>query len=144
MCYCSASCGDLDNPPSLSNLTLCAIIELVIMLVVGILCAVDLVRLIQYMNNDHSWTYFQILKIIEYILIVSGMVLVLVGLFCCPQQGKVRSGIMCFCVGTILAVVIVVLVIVNGYQKDSLLYNICYVILLVCLAYILWRQSARL
>ena len=144
MCYCTASCGDLDNPPTLSNLTLVAIIELVVMLVVGIICAIDLVDLIKYMNKNHNWGVIEVLRVIEYALIVAGMVLVLVGLFCCPQQGKVRSGIMCFCVGTILAIIIVVLIIMWGYDKDGIIFNICYVIFLVCLAYVLWRQSARL
>ena len=144
-CYCTTSCGDLDNPPSRTNLTLLGIIEIVIMIVVGIVCLIDLIRLIQIINKSHnSLGVLEILKIVEYVIIVSGLVMIVYGLFCSPRQGPAKTGIGCFCVGTILAIVVVVLVIYYGWEKDSLLYNILYMIFLIFLAYILWRQSARL
>ena len=45
---CGPSCGDLDRPPSRQNMSLIAIIELVVMLCVGILCGLDLVDLFKY------------------------------------------------------------------------------------------------
>ena len=144
-CTCTATpCGDLYTPPSRSNMTLFAIIELVCMGVIGILCAIDLIDLIKYLNSNRHWTIIPVLKVIEYVLIVVGLVLVLIGLFCSVSQSQIRTGILCFCIGCILAIVILVLIIYYGYDKDSLLFNICYMILLIFLAYFLWMQSGRL
>ena len=144
--YCtSAGCGDIHRPPSRTNFSLIAIIELIIMAVVGILCLVDLVRLIQWMGDTNSkWDLIEILRVVEYGLIVAGLAFILVGIFCCPSMYYVRTGIMCFCLGTILAVVIVVLLIINDRINDSLAYNIFYVIFLVILAWLLWIQSGNL
>ena len=137
-------CGDIDRPPSRSNNSLFAIIELVIMGVVGVLCLVDLVRLIQWMGDHKDWDVIEILRIIEYGLIVAGLVLIIIGIFCSPSQYQIRTGILCFCVGTILAVVILVLLINDDRTSDTLFFNICYMIFLIFLAYILWRQSSHL
>ena len=137
-------CGDIDRPPSRSNNSLFAIIELVIMGVVGIICLVDLFRLIQYMGDHKDWDVIEILRVIEYGLIVAGLVLIIIGIFCSPSQYQIRTGILCFCVGTILAVVILVLLINDDRTSDTLFFNICYMIFLIFLAYILWRQSSHL
>ena len=137
-------CGDIDRPPSRSNNSLFAIVELVIMGVVGVLCLVDLVRLIQWMGDHKDWDVIEILRIIEYGLIVAGLVLIIIGIFCSPSQYQIRTGILCFCVGTILAVVILVLLINDDRTSDTLFFNICYMIFLIFLAYILWRQSSHL
>ncbi len=137
-------CGDIDRPPSRSNNSLFAIIELVIMGVVGVLCLVDLVRLIQWMGDHKDWDVIEILRIIEYGLIVAGLVLIIIGIFCSPSQYQIRTGILCFCVGTILAVVILVLLINDDRTNDTLVFNIFYMIFLIFLAYILWRQSSHI
>ena len=137
-------CGDIDRPPSRSNNSLFAIIELVIMGVVGVLCLVDLVRLIQYMGDHKDWDVIEILRVIEYGLIVAGLVLVIIGLFCSISQYQIRSGILCFCIGAIISIVITILYIHDGNTKQSLFYNICYIIFMVFLAWILWRQSGHL
>lgn len=137
-------CGDIDRPPQRSNNSLFAIVELVIMGVVGVLCLVDLVRLIQWIGDHRDWDVIEILRIIEYSLIVAGLVLIIIGIFCSPSQYQIRTGILCFCVGTILAVVILVLLINDDRTNDTLVFNICYMIFLIFLAYILWRQSSHL
>ena len=137
-------CGDIDRPPSRSNNSLFAIIELVIMGVVGVLCLVDLVRLIQYMGDHKDWDVIEILRVIEYGLIVAGLVLIIIGIFCSPSQYQIRTGILCFCVGTILAVVILVLLINDDRTNDTLVFNVFYMIFLIFLAYILWRQSSHI
>ncbi len=126
------------------NNSLFAIIELVIMGVVGVLCLVDLVRLIQWMGDHKDWDVIEILRIIEYGLIVAGLVLIIIGIFCSPSQYQIRTGILCFCVGTILAVVILVLLINDDRTNDTLVFNIFYMIFLIFLAYILWRQSSHI
>ena len=140
---CGPSCGDLDSPPSRHNMSLFAIIELVIMAVIGIMCLIELVDTINY-SNPRSWGIIEYLKVIVDALIVLGLCLILIGLFCSPSQYQIRSGILCFCIGTILSIVITVLVIIQKKAKDRLFYNICYIIFLVFLASILWRQSGHL
>ena len=137
------SCGDLDSPPSRHNMSLLAIIELVIMAVVGIMCLIELVDTINY-SNPKYWTIIEYLKVVVDALIVIGLILILIGLFCSPSQYQIRSGVLCFCIGTIISIVITVLVIIRKEEKDRLFYNICYIILLVFLASILWRQSGHL
>ncbi len=137
------SCGDLDYPPSRHNMNLFAIIELVIMAVVGIMCLIELVDTINY-SNPKYWTIIEYLKVVVDALIVIGLILILIGLFCSPSQYQIRSGVLCFCIGTIISIVITVLVIMNKQNKDRLFYNICYIILLLFLACILWRQSGHL
>ena len=138
---CGPSCGDLDRPPSRQNMSLIAIIELVIMLVVGILCALDLVDLI---NHTRDWGFWPILRAVEDGLIVVGLVLVIIGLFFSVSQYQIRSGILCFCIGAIISIVITILYIHKGQTEESLFYNICYIIFMTFLAWILWRQSGHL
>lgn len=139
-----SECGDINRPPSRGNMSLIAIIELVIMGVVGVVCLIDLYDLIKYMNDDHDWKVFEILRVVEYCLIVAGLVFIIIGLFCSPSQRQIYTGIICFLIGTILAIILTVLVIKDDKGEDSLAYNICYIILLVFLAWILWKQSYHL
>ena len=140
---CGPSCGNLDSPPSRHNMSLFAIIELVIMGVVGVICLVELVHVLQN-GNFKYWGIIEYLKVVVDALIVIGLVLILIGLFCSPSQYQIRSGILCFCIGAILSIVITVLIIMDGKNQDQMLYNICYIVLLVFLAWILWRQSYHL
>ena len=140
---CGPSCGNLDSPPSRHNMSLFAIIELVIMGVVGVICLIELVHVLQN-GNFKYWGIIEYLKVVVDALIVIGLVLILIGLFCSPSQYQIRSGILCFCIGTILSIVITVLIIMDGKNQDQMLYNICYIVLLVFLAWILWRQSYHL
>ena len=146
MCIVSSSCGDLDRPPSRQNMSLFAIIELVIMGVVGILCLIGLVDFIKALNKSSgSWDVITILRLIEYVLIVAGLVLIIIGLFCSISQYQIRTGIMCFAVGGILSIVITVLYITNSRtDENNFFYNICYIILMIFLVWILWRQSGHL
>ena len=144
MCGPTCECGDINRPPSRGNMSLFAIIELVVMGVVGIVCLVDLYRLIEYMNKDHDWDIIEILRVVEYCLIVAGLVFIIIGLFCSPSQRQIYTGVVCFLIGTILAIILTVLLIREDRTNDSLGYNICYIILLTFLAYILWKQSYHL
>ena len=139
---CGPSCGNLDSPPSRQNMSFIAIIELVIMICVGIVCLVEVITLLQ---SKISFTLIPILKVVVDGLIVAGLVLVLIGLFCSPSQYQIRTGILCFCTGAILSVVVTILVLLNVdknyHQSETVGYNICYIIVLVLVSWILWRQS---
>ena len=119
-----------------------AIIELVIMICVGIVCLVEVITLLQ---SKISFTLIPILKVVVDGLIVAGLVLVLIGLFCSPSQYQIRTGILCFCTGAILSAVVAILVLLNVdknyHQSETVGYNICYIIVLVLVSWILWRQS---
>ena len=145
MCIVSSSCGDLDRPPSRQNMSLFAIIELVIMGVVGILCLIGLVDFIKALNKSSgSWDVITILRLIEYVLIVAGLVLIIIGLFCSISQYQIRTGIMCFAVGGIISIVITVMYITDSRYEENFFYNICYIILMIFLVWVLWRQSGHL
>ena len=127
---CGPSCGNLDSPPSRHNMSLFAIIELVIMGVVGVICLVELVHVLQN-GNFKYWGIIEYLKVVVDALIVIGLVLILIGLFCSPSQYQIRSGILCFCIGAILSIVITVLIIMDGKNQDQMLYNICYIVCVI-------------
>ena len=137
---CQGGCGDLERPPSRSNMSLWAIIELVAMGVCALFCLLQLIDL--FKNNVNMNDVWTILTIVVDALIVIGLILVVYGLFC-AGPGIIRSGILCFVVGCIIELVILIYQIVD--DRDSLtFYGFCYIVLLVVLAYLLWRQSGHL
>ena len=50
-------CGDMYQPPSRSNMSIFAIIELVIMMVVAVLCFVEVVR---FIGDGEKFWHFKI------------------------------------------------------------------------------------
>ena len=140
---CGPECGDIYRPPSRGNMSLFAIIELVIMGVVGLVCLVDLYRMLDEKDGG-SLELWEILRIVEYCLIIAGLVFILIGLFCSPSQRQIYTGIILFFIGTVLAIIITVYLIKEDKINDSLAYNIFYIIVLTFLAYILWKQSYHL
>ena len=140
MCQ-GGACGDLERPPSRSNMSLWAIIELVCMGVCAVMCAVQLGEMFSNRGNQSLQTW-EIIQIVIDALIVIGMVLILVGLFCSPNASTIRSGILCFVVGAIASCVVTIYYAVDSEKVNF--YTICYVVLLIFLAYILWVQSSHL
>ena len=133
-------CGDLYDPPSRNNLSLLAIIELVIMLVVAILCAIELVN--TFTGSNSNFGTISILTLVDDILIVAAICYIISGLFCAFSGNQMKIGILLFVVGGILAMVILVLQINKGGQ--DIFYKILQFILLLYLTWILWNQAARL
>ena len=131
-------CEFIYNPPSKTNMGLFQILELVIMGVCGILCGMGLYDLLRY---DSKVSTYLILCIVADVFIVVGLVLVLWGLFC-GTSAQVRSGIICFVVGSILFAVYIILF---GVQtKETNIYTIINVVALVLVSYILWIQASRI
>ena len=137
---CQGGCGELDRPPSRSNMGLWAIIELVAMGVCALFCLMQLIDL--FNSNANMKNVWTILTIVVDALIVVGLVLVVYGLFCSVGAGTIRSGILCFVIGCIVELVILIYAIVDGQRLTF--YGFCYIVLLIVLAYILWRQSGHL
>ena len=131
-------CGDLYAPPSRNNLSLLAIIELVIMLVVAVLCAIEIGNLF----GKSGLGTIGVLVLIDDIIIVAAICYIVYGLFCSFTGYQLKIGIMLFAVGGILAMVILVLQITNN--KDDFFYKILQFILFLYLTWILWNQAARL
>ena len=99
-------CGDIYNPPSRSNVSIFAIIEIVIMGVVAIL---SLIELVDYINGDKDCSgMIKTLVFIDDIVIVIAGVYVIIGLFFLGGS-KTRIGILCFIFAGILSMVILVL-----------------------------------
>jgi hypothetical protein len=137
-------CGDMYQPPTRSNLTLFNIIELVIMFVVGVLCAVDLVNNVKVIREKNIGVV-EILTFIDDIVVVCALVYIVIGLFCAFTNYQVKWGIFLFAVAGIVAMVIILLQIINGHvQGDKLLVKILLFILYLFLTWILWNQAARL
>ena len=138
---CNSACGDLERPPSRNNMSICAIIELIVMAICGILCLEQLIRIFNS-GADLGNAWILITVIIDFLIVV-GLVLVLVGLFCATSASSIRSGVFCFCIGAIASVVLIIYYIVAG--SDRLTFeNFLYIVLLIFLSYILWIQSGHL
>ena len=133
-------CKDLERPPMRNSIKLSGIIEIVCMIICGIF---SLVKLINIFTSDirlnDIWT---IIQIIVYVIIFAGLIMVVYGLFCTINQAIIKAGIVCFLLGTILSFVTLVYQIIN--KIGITLYGIFYMILLLLLGYILWRQLANI
>ena len=138
MCVTQYDC--IYQPPSRTSMGLFQIIELIIMGVCGILCAGNL---IECMNNKSSVNnnVVLILTIVGDVFVVAGLVLVFIGLFCPCQATNLRTGIICFVVGSIIFAVAILLPIFKG--GSVLVTQILQLILLILLAYVLWIQAGR-
>ena len=136
---CGGGCGDLERPPSRSNMSLFAIIELVIMGVLAIICLVELIDI--FNSNQSLSNVFLILRIISDILIVVGLCLIVYGLFCAMNPSPIRSGILCYLIAALISLVVIVY---NFIESSITAYQFFYAVFLLFLAYFLWRQSGHL
>ena len=139
MCVISG-CESLYVPPSKTNIGLFQIIELILMGVCGILSGMSLFEAFRK-NESNSLNEYSILCIVADVFIVAGLCLVLWGLFC-GTSGQVRSGIICFVVGSIIFAVYLVLAILG--DKGANIYTIVNLVVLIFISYILWIQAGKL
>ena len=127
------------RPPSKTSLGLFQLIELIIMAVCGILCAAELIDLL---NSDlKNGTVYLILLIIADVFIIVGLVFIIWGLFC-GTSNNIRTGIVCFVVGCLCLVIKTILHIVNGDSISA--WELCHLILLIFISYVLWVQASRI
>ena len=137
-----SSCSEaLEKPPSRGNMGVLQIIELVAMGAVAVLCVIDFINLL-----SQRIYYFTVFSMIVDILIVVGLVFIIIGLFIgVGSQRKIRIGLYCFFAGCIIEIVIIVLYLVSGYASlGGWILNLILAIILIFLAYVLWKQSAHL
>ena len=133
---CGSNCPELDNPPSKTNMGILQIIELVIMGIVAILSIYDFAHLIGL-----KFTFWGFLSMVVDVLIVVGLVFIILGLFCFGSR-YIKIGIYCFFGGTLIAIICTVLTLISSSDSvDVWLLNLLKAILLIFLAYVLWRQS---
>ena len=132
-------CGDMYQPPSRSNMSIFAIIELVIMMVVAVLCFVEVVR---FIGDGQKFDYIKFFVLVDDILAVAALCYIVYGLFCGFASSKLKWGIMLFVFAAILAMVIIVLEINKGVG-DKIFYKIFQFCIYLFLAWILWNQAAR-
>ena len=108
--------------------------------IVLLLASVALVifNMLSYKGSD-GW---KILAIIVDCLIIAGLVFIVIGLFCGTTTQKIRIGIYCFFAGTIIEIVCIVYFLIKASGSlDTWLVNLIKAVILVFLAWILWRQS---
>ena len=129
---------DCYRPPSKSGLGIFQIIELIIMAVCGILCAAELIDIFNYQGKVSN--VYLILIIVADVFIVVGLVFVIWGLFC-GTSNNIRTGIICFVVGCLCLVVKTILWIVDGGSISA--WELCHLILLIFISYVLWVQASR-
>ena len=98
MCVTQYDC--IYQPPSRSSMGLFQILELIVMGVCGLLCAGNLIEIINSKSSANNVVL--ILTIVGDVLVVAGLVLVFIGLFCPCQPSNLRTGIICFVVGSII------------------------------------------
>ena len=137
-----SSCSELDKPPTRGNMGILQIIELVAMGIIAILCAIDFFNIIDW----GYWSFLTILAMVVDVLIIIGLIFILIGLFG-PSGGlrKIQIGIYCFFGGAVLDAIIIVYILIEYSSKASTwLVNLLKVIILVVIAYFLWRQSKNL
>ena len=127
------------QPPNKTSLGLFQIIELIIMAVCGILCAAELIDIMN--SNLKNETIYLILIIVADVFVVVGLVFVIWGLFC-GTSNNIRTGIVCFVVGCLCLVVKTILLIVNGHSISA--WELCHLILLIFISYVLWVQASRI
>ena len=133
------ACGDLYNPPSRNNMSLFAIIELVIMIVISILSLIELIDCLGKIKQGFGT--IQMLVIIDDILIVAAVCYLIFGLFCSLSARNIQIGILLFVIAGVLAMVIIVLKL-NG-SSGNVLYQIMQFLILLFFTWILWNQAAR-
>ena len=92
---------------------------------------------------DKTLTLYLILCIVADVFIVVGLTLVLWGLFC-GTSGQVRSGIICFVIGSIVFAVHIVLYALDDEKGKINIYAIIDVVILVIVSYVLWIQAGRI
>ena len=129
---------DCLRPPNKSYLGIFQIIELIIMAVCGILCAAELIDIFNYQGKVSN--VYLILIIVADVFIVVGLVFVIWGLFC-GTSNNIRTGIICFVVGCLCIVVKTILWIVDGGSISA--WELCHLILLIFISYVLWVQASR-
>ncbi len=141
MSCCGSSCPDLEKPPTKGNMGVFQIIEIIAMGVVAVLCVIDFIVLL-----GRNIYYYNIFSLIVDVLIVVGLVFILMGLFCSNgSQRRVRIGLYCFLGGCIIEIVIIILYLTSAYGTlGEWVLNLLLAIILSCLAYILWKQSAHI
>ena len=112
------------------------IIQLVIMIIVGILCCYDI-----YNELRVKVTFWSILALIADVLFILGIVFIIIGLFCGFTTNKIRIGIYCFFVAIIIEIVFIVFCLIYSGGLDYWLLNLVKAIVMIFIAYILWKQS---
>ena len=131
-----ACCAELEKPPSRSHMGVFQIIQLIIMIIVAILCGYDFFNVLKL-----KVTFWSVLALIADILFILGIVFIIVGLFCGFTTNKIRIGIYCFFAAIIIELVFIVYSLIKGGPLDYWLLNLVKAVVMIFIAFILWKQS---
>lgn len=130
-------CGNMETPPSRSNMTIWGIVELIVMGVIGLTC---LFNLFDYVNRGIGGVW-SIIGLVGNGLGLAGLVFICLGLYQ-SNSGHIKIGIICFLVSTLICCVCIVFSILNG---EKLYFGMIVTLALyIFIAYVLWKQSSHL
>ena len=128
-------CGNIDTPPSRSNITVWGLVEFIVMCIIGIFCLIDFFNVFYTQITVRS-----IIAIVGDAFGIAGLVFIILGLWL-SNSSHFRTGILCFLVSIIITLVTIVWGLISGASISF--QTILVVAFDVFLAYVLWRQSAQ-
>ena len=129
-------CGNIDTPPSRTNITIWGICEFVVMCIIGLLCFFGFFDILRY-GSIGVW---EIIGLVGNGFGIAGLIFVCLGLW--QSNGShFKIGILCFLVSILIDIVCAVFHFINNGLPLAGILRIC---LNIFLAYVLWRQSSHL
>ena len=129
-------CGNIDTPPSRTNITIWGIVEFIIMCFIGLSCLGNIFEILRY-----DITLWSIISFVGAGFGFAGLVFVILGLW--QSNGYYFNiGMICFFINILIAIVCIIFSIINGsHVYFGTILTIC---LDIFMAYVLWRQSGHL
>ena len=131
-------CGNIDTPPSRSNMTIWGIVEFIIMIFIGVSCALNVINALGY-----SMSFWGIIWFVGNGFGVAGLVFVILGLFFTGGY-HFKIGMICFFISILIAIVYIVITILRVEGREFYFSTAVYLCLDIFMAYVLWRQSGHL
>ena len=127
--------GDLERPPSKSNIDVWAIIEICVFVFLGIGAIKDI---FDVFGKNTGISVIDIIKVCIYGLLAAGFCFAAYGFFQNTPQ-HLKTGLLCFAAGLLGKAFFIFIHILNGFGLGSLI-ELC-IVLFFC--YILYKQSTH-
>ena len=129
-------CGNIDTPPSRTNITIWGIVEFIIMCFIGLSCLGTILG-----SFYNTINFVSIIGFVGAGFGFAGLIFVILGLL--QSNGRYFNiGMICFFINILIAIVCIIFSIINGsHVYFGTILTIC---LDIFMAYVLWRQSGHL
>ena len=126
-------CGNIEEPPSRSKVTVWCIVELVVMAIIGVNCIYG------FAENAKLGSLWNILALVGNGFGIAGLIFVILSLWK-ENGGLMKTGTICFAIALIINIVIFVFFLIDGNINFS---SIAHFALDVFLCYVFWVQSGH-